>query len=146
MTLSRFLTLYFSELVCLFVCFFWNYGSVSESTTWISQAIFIIHLAGLMGFKLFKKTDSKSETRRRSFSFLRRRSCSREERRSENFLRPRRTGEGQSPEVRTSQEVASALRKIGVSLYFSRLPPPRATCIISDVRPPRSFENQDGRH
>ncbi|CAH3022772.1 unnamed protein product, partial [Porites evermanni] len=52
----------------------------------------------LMGFKLFKKTDSKSETRRRSFSFLRRRSCSREERRSEDFLRPRRTGEGQSPE------------------------------------------------
>lgn len=106
---------------CLFVCFFWNYGSVSESTTWISQAIFIIHLAGLMGFKLFKKTDSKSETRRRSFSFLRRRSCSREERRSENFLRPRRTGEGQSPEVRTSQEVASALRKIGDELNNSTL-------------------------
>ena len=106
--------------VCLFV-FFWNYGSVSESTIWISQAIFIIHLAGLMGFKLFKKTDSKSETRRRSFSFLRRRSCSREERRSENFLRPRRTGEGQSPEIRTSQEVASALRKIGDELNNSTL-------------------------
>ena len=114
--------LFFSELVCLFVCFFfWNYGSVNESTTWISQAIFIIHLAGLMGFKLFKKTDSKSETRRRSFSFLTRRSCSREERRSEDLLRPRRTGEGQSPEVRRSQEVASALRKIGDELNNSTL-------------------------
>ena len=32
------------------------------------------------------------------------------------------------------------------SLYFSRPPPPRATCIIPDARPLGTFENQDGRH
>ena len=31
-------------------------------------------------------------------------------------------------------------------LYFSRPPPPRATCIVPDARPRGTFENQHGRH
>ena len=33
-----------------------------------------------------------------------------------------------------------------IFFYFSRSPPPRATCIIPDARPLGTFENQDGRN
>ena len=81
-----------------------------------------IYLAGFMGLnKLFRRTDSKPQTRRRSFSFLRRRSRSREEMKNENCLRPRRAGESQSAEARTSREIGSALREIGDELNNSTL-------------------------
>ena len=38
-----------------------------------------------------------------------------------NFLRPRRAGEGQDAEARTSKEVGSALRAIGDELNSSAL-------------------------
>lgn len=79
------------------------------------------YFAGFMGFKFFKRTNSQPQSRRRSLSFLRRRSrSSREEPRNEDFLRPRRSGEG-SEEARTSREIGSVLREIGDELNNSTL-------------------------
>lgn len=90
--------------------------------------------ADFMGFKLFRRlsrrsTASRQEHRRRSFRLsLRRRSrSSRDETGNmengdvRNFLRPRRAGEGQDAEARTSKEVGSALRAIGDELNSSAL-------------------------
>ena len=86
---------------------------------------------GLMGFKLLKRVSSKGSApiRRRSFRFsLRRRSQSfrEDERNAQNgnvrvVLRPRRAGDGQSAEARTSKEIGSALRAIGDDLNNSTL-------------------------
>lgn len=105
----------------------WNVSN--ELPVW--QIRVLMTFTGFMGFKLFKRVTSKDSTaiRRGSFRFsLRRRSrLSREDtRNSQNgdasdVLRPRRAGDGQSAEARTSKEVGSALRAIGDDLNNSTL-------------------------
>ena len=74
-------------------------------------------------FKYFKRTNKPSaQTRRKSFNFLiRKKETSPEEARNGDFLRPRRAGEGQSPEARTSKEIGATLREIGDELNNSTL-------------------------